>query len=63
MSLSMSVEFHGDHGDRFMVEVNVATISFGDITGFKAVVSVCLVCIGVPKKVFVSVCRLCFTVF
>ena len=37
----LSVEFHGDRKNH-KVEVNLATLSFGDITGFNTVVSVCL---------------------
>ena len=39
--LSMSVECHGDN-DCHKVEMNLATLSFRDITRFKTVVSVCL---------------------
>ena len=41
--LPVSVEFHGDH-KTLKAEMNLVTISFGDITGFKIVVSVCLSC-------------------
>ena len=42
MSFFVSVKFHGAHRNH-KVEVNLATLSFGDITGFKTVVSVCLI--------------------
>ena len=44
--LFVSVKFHGDHETATMMRQNLAALSFGDISGFKIVVSVCLyVCV------------------
>ena len=37
----VSVEFHGDHKTAYKDEVNLATLSSGGITGYKAVMSAC----------------------
>ena len=37
----MAAEFHED--DKTVIKVNMTTLHFGDITGFKTVVSFCLV--------------------
>ena len=36
----VSVEFHGDH-EIYRFDVNMATLGFGDLTGFKMMVCVC----------------------
>ena len=37
----VSVEFHGDHKTVTLMRYNLATLSFGDVTRFKTVQSVC----------------------
>ena len=46
----MLIEFHGDHKTH-KVEVNLATLIFGYVTGFKIVVSVCVILMSLAMRI------------
>ena len=50
----MSVEFHADHMTVSNHQVNLATLIFGDFTGFNIVVYVCL---GMVMRYLESYCN------